>query len=524
MSGGGVEHDVVVVGHGPVGQLLSVLLAQRGWRVLVLERWPTPFRLPRAVGFDSEATRVLASAGLGPALAEFGEPAGDYEWRTASGETLIAFTVQEEGHCGWPEATSAYQPALEDALIARGEALPGVEVRRGWEVTGLTDRGDHVRVVATDPGGARVKLTARFAVGCDGANSVVRARTGADVTDLGFSHDWLVCDVRLRDRRAFTPNNLQVCDPARPRTAVSAGPGHRRYEFMRVPGDDPERFGTPEKAWELLALFGVGPGDGVLDRLAVYTFQARWARRWRAGRMLLAGDAAHLMPPFAGQGMTSGFRDAANLAWKLDLVLRGEAGSALLDSYALERGEHVRHAVTISVGLGRVVCVADPEAAADRDAAMLAARERELTPGASARLVLKPLADGVLHRGPGGSPAPHAGDVGPQWRVGRGGRVGLFDDVVGTGFALLTRGGLVAGPGVRERLDGLATRYAHLVPAGAAQDGPDDVVDVSGNYLKWLEELGAAAVLLRPDFYVFGAAGDAAGLEGLVADLRAQLA
>ncbi|MEV7046534.1 bifunctional 3-(3-hydroxy-phenyl)propionate/3-hydroxycinnamic acid hydroxylase [Amycolatopsis sp. NPDC051061] len=519
------DADVLVVGYGPVGQLLSVLLAQRGWRVTVLERWPTAFRLPRAVGFDSEAARILASAGIGESLAECGEPARDYAWHNAAGQTLIAFTVAEEGHCGWPEATSAYQPVLEDALIAHGEELPDLTVLRGYEVTGLTDRGDHVRVVATEPDGKRTKLTARFAVGCDGANSIVRKRTGTTVTDLEFSHDWLVCDVRLNQEREFTPNNLQICDPARPRTAVSAGPGHRRYEFMRVSGEDPEAFGSEDNAWDLLSLFDIGRDDGVLDRLAVYTFRAQWARRWRAGRMFLAGDSAHLMPPFAGQGMTSGFRDSANLAWKLDLVLRGEAGSVLLDSYTLERASHVQHAVTMSVGLGKVVCVADPAAAADRDTAMLAARKRDINPagGAGGRAVVKPLEVGVLHRAPDGSLTRNAGTPGPQWRVTRDGRTGLFDDVVGTGFTLLTRGDLVPGAEVRAQLDGLDTRYTHLLPADTAQHGPDQVVDTNGHYLKWLDELDADAVLIRPDFYVFGTATDPATLSALTADLHAQL-
>ncbi|MCO8302425.1 bifunctional 3-(3-hydroxy-phenyl)propionate/3-hydroxycinnamic acid hydroxylase [Streptomyces sp. RKCA744] len=519
--------DVLIVGYGPVGQLLSVLLAQRGRRVTVVERWPTPYQFPRAVGFDSEAARILASAGIGESLEKFTEPARDHAWQNTKGETLIDHVVRDRGHCTWPEALSAYQPALEAALIEHGETLPELRVLRGYEAVGLADDGDHVTLTVVGPDGEKTDLTAPWVVGCDGANSLVRSGVATTMTDLDFSYDWLICDVRLREHREFRPNNLEICDPARPRTAVSAGPGHRRYEFMRVPADDPERFGTVENAWELLGLFDVTPDNGVLDRHAVYTFQARWAEHWRAGRMLLAGDSAHLMPPFAGQGMCSGFRDAANLAWKLDLVLGGQAAPALLDTYTTERRAHVRHAVEMSVGLGRVVCMADPAAAADRDAAMLAARKRNIGPSAARRSVVRPLVDGLLRRDGRGGPAPSAGQAAPQWRVSREGHTGLFDDVVGTGFVLLSGEDVARALDARQLafLESVGTRLVRVVPADTptAGLGPRDVVDVEGRYLPYLAELGALAVLVRPDFYVFGIAPDREGLPALVDDLAGQL-
>ncbi|WP_458084713.1 bifunctional 3-(3-hydroxy-phenyl)propionate/3-hydroxycinnamic acid hydroxylase MhpA [Streptomyces malaysiensis] len=524
---GGPKTDVLIVGYGPVGQLLSVLLAQRGRRVTVVERWPEPYRHPRAVGFDSEAARILASAGIGDSLEKFTEPARDHAWQNTKGETLIDHEVADRGHCTWPEALSAYQPALESALIEHGSTLPRLRVLRGYEAVGLADHGDRVTLTVVGPDGERTDLIASWVVGCDGANSLVRASVGTTVTDLDFSYDWLICDVRLHEHREFRPNNLEICDPARPRTAVSAGPGHRRYEFMRVPADDPAHFGTVESAWELLRLFDVTPDNGVLDRHAVYTFQARWAEHWRAGRLLLAGDSAHLMPPFAGQGMCSGFRDAANLAWKLDLVLSGHAAPALLDTYTSERRAHVRHAVEMSVGLGRVVCMADPAAAADRDAAMLAARKRNIGPSAARRSVVRPLVDGLLRRDGQGRPAPYAGQAAPQWRVGRAGGTGLFDDVVGTGFVLLYGEDVVPALDARQLtfLDNIGARLVRVVPAEtpAADLEPGDARDVEGRYLPYLSEMGALAVLVRPDFYVFGIAGDKAELPSLVDDLAEQL-
>lgn len=519
--------DVLIVGYGPVGQLLAILLAQHGWQVTVLERWPDPFRQPRAVGFDSEAARILAAAGIGAMFAEFGEPSREYVWRNAKGQTLLEFEVAERGHCTWPDSTSFYQPALEAALIARGERLPNLRVFRGHTVVDLVDGDEHADLIAETRDGARRAFSARWVIGCDGANSFVRDRIGTTVTDLGFAHDWLICDVSLHEPREFTPNNLQICDPARPRTAVSAGPGHRRWEFMRLPGEQVADFGTVENAWRLLRFVDVSPANANLDRHAVYTFRARWADRWQSGRMLLAGDAAHLMPPFAGQGMCSGFRDAANIAWKLDLVLSGRADAGLLDTYTGERRAHVQHAVTMSVELGKVVCVVRPAAAADRDAAMLTARSRKIEPLAVQRSAVKPLVTGFLHHDSAGRPAAHAGDATPQARVARAGRTGLFDDVVGLGVVLISTLDVTAVLGARrlESLDATGARLVRVLPAGAATDdlGEHDVVDVDDVYLPYLAGMGAIGALVRPDFYLFGVARDEAELGELVDDMERRL-
>ncbi|UOZ02747.1 bifunctional 3-(3-hydroxy-phenyl)propionate/3-hydroxycinnamic acid hydroxylase [Amycolatopsis sp. WQ 127309] len=516
--------DVVVVGYGPVGQLLSVLLAQRGWRVVVLERWPEPFSLPRAVGFDSEAARLLAAAGIGDAFAEFGEPSREYAWRNARGQTLIEFDVAERGHCAWPDSTSFYQPALEAALIARGASMPNLRVLRGHTLVDTAERDDGVDLTAETSGGARRSFRASWVIGCDGANSFVRDRIGTTSTDLGFAHDWLICDVTLREPREFRPNNLQICDPARPRTAVSAGPGHRRWEFMRLPGERVSGFGDAGNAWRLLRLVDVTPENARLDRHAVYTFRASWADHWQSGRLLIAGDAAHLMPPFAGQGMCSGFRDAANLAWKLDFVLAGVADAALLDTYTAERRAHVRHAVTMSVELGKVVCVVNPAAAADRDGAMLTARSRNIGPPARERTAVKALVTGFLHHGADGLPAAHAGDSTPQARVAAGGRTGLFDEIVGLGFVLISTLDVASVPDAGS-LAAIGARPVRVRPAGTAAGdlAEHDVVDVDDVYLPYLAGLGAVAALVRPDFYLFGVAEDEDGLRRLVRDAAGRL-
>ncbi|WP_242614660.1 bifunctional 3-(3-hydroxy-phenyl)propionate/3-hydroxycinnamic acid hydroxylase MhpA [Actinomadura roseirufa] len=500
----GTDTDVLVVGYGPVGQVTATLLAARGHRVTVVERRPRPYPMPRAVSFDGESARILAAAGIGAALGEVGEPSRDYVWVNGEGATLFEVAVAERGWSGWPDSISMYQPGIESALAERGRRQPTLRVLRGHRAVDLRDAGDRVEVTVEGPEGG--VLSARYVVGCDGANSLVREAAGITASDLRFFNDWLTCDVRLHEPRAFVPNNLQVCDPARPRTAVSAGPGHRRWEFMRLPEESPEEFGSVRNVWRLLGLFGIDESGATLERHAVYTFQARYADRWRAGRVLLAGDAAHLMPPFAGQGMCSGFRDAANLAWKLDLVLTGRAAETLLDTYTDERRAHVRHAITMSVDLGRVICQTDPAAARDRDAVMIGIRERGLAaPPPSA---VHPLAAGLLHRDADGRPRGPAGGLTPQGRIRLGGREGLFDEVAGRGFVLLTTEppGDLLDPARAAALAALGTRVVRL----------DAAADLDAVHLPYLDEAGAVAALVRPDFYLFGTAGDRAGAAALV--------
>jgi flavoprotein hydroxylase len=527
--------DVLIVGYGPVGQLMAILLGQRGFDVTAVEKWPSPYPMPRAVSFDGEAQRILAAAGLTEAaVAPVIEPSRNYTWRNAFGRTLLHLDVADRGRTGFADSVSFYQPGLEAVLAARGAELPNVTVLRGVEAVGLTEHGDSVDVTLAGEGGPR-RVSVSWVIGCDGANSFVRRHIGATVTDLGFTHDWLICDVVPNEPREFEPNNLQVCDPARPRTAVSAGPGHRRWEFMRVPGETMAEFDSVESVWRLLKLFDITEQNAVLERYNVYTTQACYAEQWRSGRIFLAGDAAHVMPPFLGQGMTSGFRDAINLTWKLDLVDRGLADDGLLDTYAVERRAHVQYAIAKSIVSGEVICETDPKAAAGRDAAMLAAIRRGGSAKDYPRALLERLADGVVHR-VGADPAPVAGEPAPQGAVTVGGRTGRLDDLVGTGFALIARDDPRAAldPNQLSFLERIGARPVRLCPPDAApaipaadSTGADgglvEAVDVDGVYGSYLDGAGVVAVLVRPDFYVFGVAADAGGVTALVDDLRQQI-
>jgi 2-polyprenyl-6-methoxyphenol hydroxylase-like FAD-dependent oxidoreductase len=505
--------DVAIVGYGPVGQLLAILLGQRGWQVRVLERWTRAYPLPRAVHFDHEVARILQGAGVMDALQGRTEPAPLYEWRNAAGDVLLQIGRDaERSLSGWPESSMFCQPELERILDARVAALPSVRVERGREVVGLRTEADGVELSARGQGGAPAGVRARYLVGCDGANSFVRSRMGAAWSDLGFHFDWLVVDLVPNEQRRWDPLNWQLCDPARPTTLVSGGPGRRRFEFMRLPHESLDELNGEAAAWRLLEPWGFRPDNATLERHAVYTFGAKWADRWREGRVLLAGDAAHLTPPFAGQGLCSGLRDAANLAWKLDLVLAGRASETLLDSYDSERIPHVRSLIDLAVALGRVICVPDPEEAAARDRRMIAeARERKA-----------PVPARLPRLGPGlvAADTSAAGSLFVQDRVRRGAASGLFDDVVGRGFALVSPLGDPGGTLDPER----AAFFASLggVTAHVAPEGP--ITDTGGGYARWFAEHGVGVVLQRPDFHVFGSAARLDGAPALVDALRAGLA
>ncbi|KOG07301.1 MULTISPECIES: bifunctional 3-(3-hydroxy-phenyl)propionate/3-hydroxycinnamic acid hydroxylase [Streptomyces] len=512
--------DVLVVGYGPVGQVLAILLARQGRRVTVVERWETPYPMPRATVFDGETARTLASLGIASSFEEIGEPVDAYDWRNAAGRTLLRMEFAAPGAHGWPDATTFHQPALEAALAERAAEFEDrglLRVLRGHTATAVEDHGDHgVTLTAETAAGDVRTLEGAWLVGCDGANSRIRDLLDVGVTDLDFSFDWLLCDVVLGEPREFTPANAQICDPARPTTVVGSGPGRRRWEFMRLPDESKEELDTPETAWRLLKSFDVTPENAVLARHTVYTFRAALADTWKKGRVLLAGDAAHSMPPFAGAGMCSGIRDVLNLSWKLDRVLRGASDARLLDTYGPERRGHVLRTIELSVQLGKIVCVSDAEEAARRDATLTAGQ----TPD---RPVTQPLREGVLHRTVGTVAAPPTGSPVPQGRVARDGVAGLFDQVVGTGFVLLTTEDPASALSAEQRAL-LAEIGAHTVRlASGTEPAAGAVTDLDDVYLPFMASVRARFVLVRPDFHVFGVARSTRELGMVLDQLETQL-
>ncbi|CAM5585846.1 bifunctional 3-(3-hydroxy-phenyl)propionate/3-hydroxycinnamic acid hydroxylase [Streptomyces aurantiogriseus] len=484
-------YDVAVIGYGPVGMVTAALLGRAGHDVIVLERYPTLYNLPRAAIFDDETMRTFDLLGISHDLLPTVHAQRNYEWRNGAGELLIEHDFAAVGGQGWAEWYMMYQPYLEDALDGLVRGLGNVEVRMDSRVTGLrtTHHGVDIEVAGDD-----TAVSARYVVACDGGNSFTRSWLGIGQEDHGFSEPWMVCDFRLTGA-ADIPKARQVCDPKQPVSIISLGPRHHRFSFMLDSEDAFSVEREPDRVWARVAAY-VDRGQADLIRVATYTFRSLVAERWRSGRILLAGDAAHQMPPFLGQGMCSGIRDAQNLAFKLDAVLRG-ADDALLDTYQSEREPHVRAIIAKGIELGRVQTMRDPVAAAERDARLIALREAN---GRPEKMRFPGLGPGLRDE------SPQAGHLMPQGRVESHGTAGLFDEVLGRGFVLLVdgRGGAALDASTAELAARLGVAVHHLTDRRLTTEG---ITDVGGVYGRWFDDTDRAAVLWRPDFYILGTAG-----------------
>ncbi|OXR41600.1 3-(3-hydroxy-phenyl)propionate/3-hydroxycinnamic acid hydroxylase [Nocardia cerradoensis] len=552
------DYDVVVVGLGPTGLTLANLLGRRGISVLVLEREPEYYGLARAVYTDDEVMRIFQSAGVAGDLAADMNVDSTVQWVRGDGKVLVQFH-QTDRPLGWPIVNFLYQPYLENGLERALERYPHVTVRRGREVVGFDQDADwvsveHARSAGTDYGKktsepdprTTERVRAKFLVGCDGGRSVVRTRLGIDMSGTSFPERWLVVDLRAADGvDAFRhlPYFNFVCDPKLPIVSCPQPGGHHRFEFMLQESQTAEEMEDPDNVRRLIGAF-VDPDEVEVLRRLVYTFNAVVAERWRAGRILIAGDAAHMTPQFVGQGMSSGVRDADNLAWKLHAIIEYGAAQRILDSYETERRPHAKAMIDFSVFNKALVSVDNPLLAAARDLALTTAVR---TPGLggwirAAKMKPQPrfrpgaylgLPRGRWRRGVAGTLSPQ-----PQIRT-YDGRHRRLDEVLGSGFAVLGNG--VDPRSVLSSTDGaalraLGTRFVTVYPAGgrpqgkpgdgrAAGDDYADVEDHTGALTTWFGKAGVGArglVLLRPDRYVFGTAAPQRAHE-LTAELLRQL-
>lgn len=506
--------DVLIVGMGPVGKAAALMLAQQGHTVVMVERKVKSYPLPRAVAHDAEIARLLQSIGLPPnKLQGISEPYDDlYTWVNKDDEPLHLVDWRGVSPSGWNNSYFYHQPSLEARFDAALQPYAGVEIIRGAIATMRSQDDEGVDVVVTDLEHNPLReLRARYVIGADGAQSTVRTRLDIEWHDLGYFFDWLVVDVLpLSDDTPMPTLAKQVCDYERPTTVVPGGPGRRRWEFMRLEDETSEELTKPEKIWELLAPHNLTPENAEIERGVVYTFKSGWAQRFRNGRVFIVGDAAHLMPPFAGQGMASGLRDVKNLAWKLDLALTGRADDRLLDTYTPERMNHVSEMINFSMELGRIICVTDPEEARQRDEAMKAA----LADGAPEPPPEPRLGDG-LHQGEAGGYLSHQGRI----TTPDSDELQLYDDVFSAGSLIISDTQLADAMN-ESGIEALADVGISVAGFDTDADAPNvqKFHDAEGVYQQWFDELGAKAVLIRPDFYVYGTAATAEELATLIAD------
>ena len=339
-------YDVVIVGYGPVGATLANLLVQQGLSVAILERESGVYHLARAGHFDAEVMRVFQSIGVADEVeAQSGITLG-MRWLDADGALLMEWRRGgDKGPFGWVSDYMFHQPDLERTLRAKLSSSTRAKSFLLHDVYDIDEQPGHVVVRAEDMAHARlVEIRGRYVVGCDGARSLVRRCIGSEHEDLGFKQRWLVVDVLESRDLGLERVSMQHCNPERPMYASSTANGRLRWEIMVKPEDDMTQIVREKSVWDFIenSVRPISREDGEITRSVVYTFESLIAKRWRNGRLLIAGDSAHRTPPFLGQGMCAGIRDAANLAWKLAAVCQGRAQETLLDTYEPERIPHVR--------------------------------------------------------------------------------------------------------------------------------------------------------------------------------------
>ncbi|WP_181721839.1 bifunctional 3-(3-hydroxy-phenyl)propionate/3-hydroxycinnamic acid hydroxylase MhpA [Nocardia gipuzkoensis] len=549
-----LDVDVVVVGLGPTGLTLANLLGRRGVRVLVLEREPEYYGLARAVYTDDEGMRIFQTAGAADELAADMNVDSTVQWVRGDGSVLAQFH-RIDRPLGWPVVNFLYQPYLENTLERALGRYPHVTVRRGREVVGFDQDADGVSVehaecrgtgygklpADTDLGTAE-RVRAKFLVGCDGGRSVVRTELGIEMSGTSFPERWLVVDLKARDGiDAFRhlPYFDFVCDPELPIVSCPQPDRHHRFEFMLTPTQTKEQMEDADTVRRHIARF-VDPDEVQVLRKLVYTFNAVVADRWRDGRILIAGDAAHMTPQFIGQGMNSGVRDADNLSWKLTAIIEHGAALEILDSYESERRPHAKAMIDLSVLNKKLVSIDNKVLAAARDIGLTTALRVPGLGGWIRGAKMKPRPRfrrgaylGLPRRGLRGI----EGTLAPQPEVrDYDGRHRRLDEALGIGFAILGYGvdpRRAFGAGELAILRNLDAAFVTVYPLGGRPqgkpgEGRDDVVDVedhTGTLTRWFGKAGlrtGGIVVLRPDRFVFGTAAAGQGAP-LIAELVRQL-
>ena len=514
-------YDVVIVGYGPTGMLAAVKLGQAGHRVAIVERHRDLYKLARVGIVHDDVLRMFQELGISDAIAPATFFLPKYELSN-KGRILLSNEVQAKATHGWPEFISIYQPAFEAELDRIARTLPA-DVLQGMKAVALAQDDETVTVTLEDAHGERRNIAGRYLVGADGGNSFVRQALRIDVEFLGFDQDWLVIDGKAKKPpRPDLPLLRQLCEPDQPGMTMQMGAHHRRWSMMVLPGESHEEAVSHASVWRRLDRpEGATPDEFELVRVVIYKFTSQIATRWRAGRVFLAGDAAHLMPPFLAQGLCTGLRDAYNLAWKLDAVLKGQAGAPLLDTYEAERAPNARATIIESARVGQNVIERDHDKARERDA-RLAAMQAELERAKGQKALIGFRVPGY-QQGFRAARAKAAGDSFPQGDVrGRAG-AGRFDDVAGRGWTIVARNGDAAAA-----LPAADRAYWESLGGGfvtLGQGGVEGAVeDSEGVYTRLMDEYGCDAIVKRPDYYIFGACPTLADLPGVIAELKRQMA
>ncbi len=510
----GLDVDVVIVGAGPVGLTLANILGLQGIHTLVVDERDTLIDYPRGVGLDDEALRTFQSIGLVDRVLPHTVPNQILRFVDAK-RRVLAEMAPPDARFGWPKRNGFVQPLVDAELLSGLDRFDCVEVRWSRPMTACEETADAVTVeLGGDPDGSTVR--ARYVVGCDGGRSMTRRMMGVSFDGTTSSTRWLVVDI-ANDPLGH-PNSEVGADPERPYASISIAHGIRRFEFMIHADESDEEAEDPAFLKAMLARMVPNPDRVDVIRRRIYTHHSRIAGAFRSGRLLLAGDAAHLMPVWQGQGYNSGIRDAANLGWKLAAVVSGRADDGLLNTYDVERRKHARAMIDLSTMVGRVISPTNRRIATARD---LVVRSASIVPTLK-RYVLemrfKPMPryeqGAVVHSVPRSAESP-VGTLFIQPRVDtRTHPDALLDDVLGTWFAVLCWNNnprKILGDEAFAKWKSLGARFVALRPLTqlhwTGHDDPDVVVvgDRTGGLKSWFDGHQESVVFLRPDRCIAGA-------------------
>ena len=500
---------VVVVGAGPNGLTVANLLARYGVDVLLVERNETTVQEPRAVSIDDESLRTMQAIGVIDTVVSRVVLGYGSDYFSAGGSCFLRVRPTANEY-GYPRRNAFRQPVFEqqlrDYFCTHAAKATRSEAWFSTELIDFRQGPDNVDLVLRRADGSLAEVSTPYLVACDGGRSFVREKLGIKLSGSTFRERWLILD--LEETKDHTRDTKVFCDPARPCLSLPGPDGTRRFEFMLHEGETEPEVTSPEFTRKLLTWHG--EENTPLRRSRVYTFHARMADRWRDRRIFLAGDAAHLMPPFAGQGMNSGIRDAHNLAWKLAAVIQGRLGPLLLDTYEQERRKHVWEMIQLALRMGKVMMPRNAWSALALQAAfrLLSIVPPARTYFAEMKYKPKPRFDaGFLALGSKHGASPLIGRLFPQPKVRSEDRECLLDEFLGDGFSLLSLP--QTPPSLFDRLPAelwqplSLQRVAIRAPSDVtpASSGVISVIDIKGDFSRSVKSVPPGLVLIRPDRY-----------------------
>lgn len=499
------DADVAIIGYGPTGVSAANFLGSRGVRTIAFERDADIYLRARAVTVNDWTMRIYQSVGLDVALKRDMDETAALRWITYNGQELnrVGFPPSELGHS---RGYSIYQPEMEKTLRAGAARYKDhVSVDFGVEVSGLTQDAVGVTLTVKDSKtGATRQCRVRYVLACDGGASGTREQLGIPLIGDTLETRWVVIDAKVKrwwpDRHILT----FWSDKARPVVDIALSMGNHRWELPLRPDESQNDFATHDQLWQLLDTMGVSRDDVEIHQHAFYKHHVRHAERWRDGRVMLLGDAAHLMPPWAGAGMQSGIRDADNICWKLSAVLNGSLPESVLDTYQQERAPDVARYTQISVDLGRII---KQELSPEEVAAMQP--PSDAPPRLPPLLQPPTLQQGWVHENT--QETSPIGKFIPQPRVAMtNGRLTLLDDAIGNGFVMLGDGvdpATLLTPEEKRGWDALGTRYIAVRAPDQPSLSEGDLIDIEGTLLSWMRQYRTTAIVMRPDRFVAAAQG-----------------